>query len=189
VNRNAFWTLSSIIVFWLLYPLSGGAEEPPRPQSALPPSADFQPLLSAFAFREDVTAFVETVGAEKRDESTLRVRVPAALFFRRDRADLTPDGKTALTFIIKILWEYHPQMLRVESFTDDRPTFTPQYPSNWFLSAARAVNIGLFCVEDLGLPPERLQTAGRGSYAPLAPNDTPEGQALNSRIEIVFIPE
>jgi len=38
-----------------------------------------------------------------------------------------------------------------------------------------------------GIPPTRLEAAGRGEFKPLFNNDTPEQRALNSRAEIVII--
>lgn len=60
--------------------------------------------------------------------------------------------------------------------------------SNWGLSAARAVNVARFFVDDVGIDPTRVSAVGYGEYRPIASNDTPEGRALNRRIEIVLIP-
>jgi chemotaxis protein MotB len=43
-------------------------------------------------------------------------------------------------------------------------------------------------LQDKGLPPEQLAIGGYAFYRPVAPNDTPEGRALNRRIEITLLP-
>jgi chemotaxis protein MotB len=60
------------------------------------------------------------------------------------------------------------------------------FPSNWELSAARATTVVRF-LQDTGIPPERLVATGRAEYAPVAPNDNPEGRQKNRRIEITLI--
>ena len=37
--------------------------------------------------------------------------------------------------------------------------------------------------------PENLTAAGRGEFAPIATNDTPEGKAKNRRIEVILTPK
>jgi chemotaxis protein MotB len=60
------------------------------------------------------------------------------------------------------------------------------FASNWELSAARATTVVRF-LQEAGIAPERLIATGRAEYAPVAPNDTPEGRQKNRRIEITLI--
>jgi chemotaxis protein MotB len=60
------------------------------------------------------------------------------------------------------------------------------FPSNWELSAARATTVVRF-LQEAGIEPERLIATGRAQYAPVAPNDDPEGRQKNRRIEITLI--
>lgn len=75
-----------------------------------------------------------------------------------------------------------PWVLEVDGFTDKRPINTPQFPSNWELSAARAVSVAKYLISQ-GVPPDRLVAAGFGEYHPIDPADTPEAYAKNRRIE------
>jgi chemotaxis protein MotB len=70
-----------------------------------------------------------------------------------------------------------------EGYTDDLPISTPRFPSNWELSAARAVSV-LRIFEDCGYPVDLLSAVGYGEYRPIAPNDSPEGRERNRRIEL-----
>lgn len=75
-----------------------------------------------------------------------------------------------------------PWVLRIDGHTDRRPISTPQFPSNWELSAARAIAVAKLLVEQ-GVSPNRLLAAGFGEYAPLDPGDTEEAYRRNRRIE------
>jgi chemotaxis protein MotB len=43
--------------------------------------------------------------------------------------------------------------------------------------------------ENNGIRKQNLTAAGRGEYAPLMSNDTPDGKAKNRRIEIILTPK
>lgn len=59
---------------------------------------------------------------------------------------------------------------------------------NYDLSTRRAASIVARLVE-LGVPPELLEARGYGPSRPIAPNDTPEGRALNRRVDFqIMVP-
>lgn len=74
----------------------------------------------------------------------------------------------------------------VEGNTDNAPVFYGgDYANNWELSLYRALSlIKLFT--DQGNDPDRFSATGYAEYNPLFPNDTPEHQAANRRVEIVI---
>ena len=74
-------------------------------------------------------------------------------------------------------------MLRVDGHTDVRPISSPQYKSNWELSADRAISVVQYLVS-LGVPPQRLVAAGFGEFQPLDPAATEEAYRRNRRIEL-----
>lgn len=75
-----------------------------------------------------------------------------------------------------------PWVLRVDGHTDERPIATAQFPSNWHLSAARAIAVVNY-LKDAGVPPQRLLAAGFGEFQPIDPGTTQEAYARNRRIE------
>lgn len=77
--------------------------------------------------------------------------------------------------------------VRIEGHTDNLPIKTAQYPSNWELSTARAVNVLRHFIETQDIPPQRLSAVGFGEYRPLASNDSPQQRAKNRRVEIIFL--
>lgn len=70
-----------------------------------------------------------------------------------------------------------------EGYTDDLPISTPRFPSNWELSAARAVSV-LKLFIGCGYPQDLLSAVGFGEFHPIAPNDDPQGRERNRRIEL-----
>ncbi|MBC7105712.1 MAG: OmpA family protein, partial [Firmicutes bacterium] len=80
-----------------------------------------------------------------------------------------------------------PNYIRVEGHTDDLPINTPQFPSNWDLSTARANTVVKELIDGLGFPPERLAAVGYGEYRPRVPNDSDYHRQLNRRVDIVVL--
>lgn len=77
--------------------------------------------------------------------------------------------------------------IRVEGNTDNVPISTSQFPSNWELSAARAVGVARYLVEKDGLNPKRIYVAGYGEFRPRVANDTEEHRQSNRRVDIVVL--
>jgi outer membrane protein OmpA-like peptidoglycan-associated protein len=75
----------------------------------------------------------------------------------------------------------HPR-LRVEGHTDD--SGNPQYNIDLSYRRARAV---VEYLKRQGIEADRLEYVGRGSADPLGPNTSPEGRALNRRVEFVLL--
>ena len=75
--------------------------------------------------------------------------------------------------------------ITIEGHTDNIPIKTPQFPSNWELSAVRATTV-LRLFVDNGVVPEHLTAIGYGDTRPVEPNDTVEGRARNRRVSILI---
>src|SRR3989442_1085462 len=65
---------------------------------------------------------------------------------------------------------------------------TQRYPTNWELSAARAINVARY-LQKQGIEPAKLSAAAFGEFKSVADNATLEGRAKNRRIEIVLVPK
>ena len=76
-----------------------------------------------------------------------------------------------------------PWILQVDGHTDSRPIQTARFPSNWELSAARAISVVNFLIA-LGIPPERLSATGYGEFQPLDDRDDEIAYRRNRRIEL-----
>jgi chemotaxis protein MotB len=119
----------------------------------------------------------------------LTVNVVDKILFDSGQAALKPAGVRVLQQIGDILKSAADKDIQVEGYTDNVPirgSLAQQFPSNWELSTARANTVLHFLQDKAGIPGERLSAVGYGEYRPIASNDTPEGRALNRRIQIVL---
>jgi chemotaxis protein MotB len=73
-------------------------------------------------------------------------------------------------------------VLRIDGHTDVRPINTPQFPSNWELSAARAISVAKYLISQ-GVPSKRLVPAGFGEFSPIDPGTGEDAYRRNRRIE------
>ncbi|MGU3406404.1 peptidoglycan -binding protein [Methylobacterium brachiatum] len=76
-----------------------------------------------------------------------------------------------------------PWVLRVDGHTDARPINTSQFPSNWALSAARAIAVVQY-LAGKGIPPQHILAGAFGEFQPLDAGTTEEAYAKNRRIEM-----
>jgi chemotaxis protein MotB len=111
------------------------------------------------------------------------------ILFDSGSADLSPVGQIELQRFAGALSEVSATIpndidwvLRVDGHTDVRPINTAEFPSNWHLSAARAIAVLEF-LTSRGIPPQRLVAAGFGEFQPLDANSTDAAYRRNRRIE------
>ena len=113
------------------------------------------------------------------------VDINASALFEPGEAALQRNAARTLGAVAKVL-EAGTQAIEVEGHTDDIPIFTPQFPSNWELSAARASSVVRLFIEQ-GVVAERLRAVGLASYHPLVSNDTADGRSRNRRVTVTII--
>ena len=75
--------------------------------------------------------------------------------------------------------------ITVEGHTDNIPINTPQFPSNWELSGARASSVVRLFI-DVGIDARRLTATGFADQRPVADNVTPDGRQRNRRVAITI---
>jgi len=80
--------------------------------------------------------------------------------------------------------------LRIVGHTDNvrisRPATLAEHKTNLHLSAHRAISV-FNVLRGSGIPPARMEVAGRGEYQPIVSNQ-PGGTAQNRRVEIFLVP-
>lgn len=140
---------------------------------------------------EDVLAneeMLSNVEIEVRAEGlviTIDQRYPH-VFFKSGDAYIKKVGHPILDEIGKFIKGLSND-IRVRGHTDNRPISTPKFPSNWELSAARAISVLRHLQRVTGFPPDRFSAAGYGPYRPIDSNDTPYGRSRNRRVEIILL--
>jgi chemotaxis protein MotB len=121
----------------------------------------------------------------------LTVNMVDAILFDSGKAEIKADGLVVLGKVIEILKSVNDKAIRIEGHTDAIPitgTLAQRYPTNWELSAARAINVARY-LQKQSIDPAALSAAGFGEFKPVADNSTVEGRAKNRRIEIVLVPK
>jgi len=111
------------------------------------------------------------------------------VLFGSGSATLGVQGQIQLTRLAETLNEIAATIptdinwvLRVDGHTDANPINTPRFPSNWELSAARAIQVAKFLIA-AGLPAERLAPTGFGEFHPIEVGNSELALRRNRRIE------
>ncbi len=111
------------------------------------------------------------------------------VLFASGAAQLEDAGRGQLLRLARALREISESIpaeidwvLRIDGHTDVRPISTARFPSNWELSAARAMSVVRFMVAQ-GIPARRMIAAGFGEFNPLDRALTEEAFRRNRRIE------
>lgn len=163
----------------------------PRPPSQISPST-VVPVKLAGLMKEIERKLVKEGRIEKDkvnfkiDERGLVITFLDNVFFDLGKADLRTEMFPVLDALAESLSEID-NHIRIEGHTCNLPINTPRFPSNWELSAARAIAVLRYFIEKKGVSPQRLIAVGYGEYQPLAPNDSEENRRKNRRVEIVIL--
>ncbi|MCH8239897.1 MAG: OmpA family protein, partial [Proteobacteria bacterium] len=114
----------------------------------------------------------------------------AEVLFPTGSDEMNPEGGAQIAKIAIAITQLEKQIpkeinwvLRVDGHTDVRPITSPEFPSNWELSSARAISVVRQLI-DAGVPASRLVAAGFGEFQPIDSGDTEEAYRRNRRIEL-----
>ena len=172
---------------------------PPAPDSATADQTAVQSTMDADAPSTSLLEIVNrlksqgTANIEQKGDRITTLEMNSAAFFGSGSATLSDSGKSILQNVTANLKSdtYKDYQITVEGHTDDSPISTPQFPSNWELSTARASAVVHFFLEQ-GLSAKKLRAAGYADTFPIAPNRDasgnviPENQARNRRVVILL---
>lgn len=111
------------------------------------------------------------------------LNMPGHVTFATNSADISSNFYEVLDSVAIVLNEFEKTYVDVIGHTDS----TGPYDFNMDLSRRRAQSVADYLMSR-EVVPERLVVTGRGPDQPIASNDTPEGRALNRRVEIVLTP-
>jgi len=119
-----------------------------------------------------------------------RFLFPSDVLFDSGSADIKPDATPQLDKLAAALNELETQIppdiawvMRIDGHTDIKPIATPEFPSNWELSSARAISVVRYLMSQ-GVPANRLVAAGFGEFQPIDTSDSDEALRKNRRIEL-----
>jgi flagellar motor protein MotB len=136
---------------------------------------------------------LQTVSEEVKNDFSIRwnqkrlvLVLGERIAFNVGEADLLPDFQPTLKRIAEFISSQKGYYVTVAGHTDDTPINTTQFPSNWELSAIRAVNVAKFMILN-GVDPHQISTEGYSAYRPIQPNTTDQNRHANRRVEITLI--
>ncbi len=127
----------------------------------------------------------DTVAGAKVDEYGCEIKeivVLKGVYFDTDESVLTTKAQYTLQGVAEILHKNSEIIVDVVGHTDNRGT----YDYNQQLSKLRAEAVRDYLI-DLGISAERLKIKGFGYDRPASDNSTPEGRAINRRVELHVI--
>jgi chemotaxis protein MotB len=127
----------------------------------------------------------------ERLRNMVRVDMIDEILFDSGEATLKPAGIEVLRRVGAVLKKVEDKLVVVQGHTDNVPIIgrlAERFPTNWELSAARAVNVTRFLQDEVEIDPERLSASAFSEFQPRADNATDEGRQKNRRIEILLAP-
>jgi outer membrane protein OmpA-like peptidoglycan-associated protein len=101
-----------------------------------------------------------------------------AVTFEFNSIKITRESEPIIDYIVEALKQNPDLVLEIRGFTDN----TGSDAVNLRMSKKRAMSVKQLLV-DQGIAPTRLITTAMGHQNPVATNSTPEGRALNRRVE------
>jgi chemotaxis protein MotB len=143
-------------------------------------------------YRSDFFGRLRTILGARPDVRVVgdRFVFQSEVFFDSGQAVLKPEGREELDKLAGALLDLERQIpgeiawvLRVDGHTDVRPIASAQFPSNWELSAARAIAVVQHLIGK-GVSPNRLVAAGFGEHQPLDAAKSDDAFRRNRRIEL-----
>ena len=148
------------------------------------------------AKKKAVSLFAPDVKSNKititSDERGLIITLLSDNFFEEGSAELNiNDTRETLLRLADFFRsdELKGRRFRIEGHTDSTPVAENSiFPSNWELSATRAVNV-LHYLADYGVRENDFSVAGYSDTRSKFSNDTAEGRAYNRRVDIIILDE
>ena len=153
--------------------------------TALPP--ELNTLLEDFAKANP--------GLVTYDKEKGIVKFSSDLLFNKGSDEVTSSAASAIKSLCGIMNSPEAQNfdIIIAGHTDDIPIQKPEtlklHPSNWYLSADRAISVEKI-MEANNISPSRMSVRGFGEYRPVVPNAPNKGGAEeNRRVEIYIVPK
>ena len=121
------------------------------------------------------------------DQQQLKIVISDNTLFPSGSAQLKSESRQLAGTISELLEQYPNYEVIVSGHTDNVPIRTSQFPSNFHLSAERALTFMAVLLENEDVGEQRFSSVGYGEYKPVASNDTAAGRAQNRRVEVSIV--
>ena len=134
--------------------------------------------------RELVKDNIDPNSLVRGDTKTILFKIPSSDLFGPGSAKLVEGASKLILTTIQDEMKDGVKQVIIDGHTDNVPTKTAIYPSNWELSSARASSVARFIIEKMRYPAKLLVVSGYGSERPVKPNSSDDNRASNRRVEI-----
>ncbi len=135
--------------------------------------------LRAHGLEDDVKATID-------DRGLVLSLVSRHVVFAADVASLTARGQLVVDTLAPVLKDL-PDKLQIDGHTNQVKVKPALYPTDWELSAARAVTVLRRLGEKWRIPGARMTASAYGHERPLVDPSKPGSQAVNKRVDIVIL--
>jgi chemotaxis protein MotB len=124
-----------------------------------------------------------------RLQNAIQVTVNGELLFPSGGWEMPAEAKATIAKIAAILAPQQTTKINVNGYTDNTPIgpvlMREGVTSNLVLSQKRADTVMQYLISQ-GVKPDMVSAQGFGEASPVASNSTPQGRALNRRVEITI---
>jgi chemotaxis protein MotB len=159
----------------------------PAPAVALPPQVVPAPVAAPAPPPDPLLAKLEEAGIEvRREPRGLVASLPQSILFGPGDDRVAAAALPLIARLASILGDI-PNQVIVVGHSDSAPIHSQRFQNNWQLSVARGMRVLELLAQKYQIDEKRLSVSGDGSNRPAEPNDTPEGRALNRRVELVIL--
>lgn len=128
------------------------------------------------------------ISTDKNNQYVM-ISLSGSILFDSGSEEIREGALPILSRVSEILKQYSGKRIKIEGHTDNNPINNSDYPSNLWLSTARATKVLEYFVDEKGLKPDNLEASGRGELDPVSDNSTADGRAKNRRVEIKIYSE
>jgi len=155
---------------------------------------DGRPYLDAYAratelFKPEIKNKMVRIEDQERG---VVISLVGESYFPSKSAELTDETKMILAKIAKLIRglnsfiriEGHSDELQIMADTSDEPVW---FSSDWELAGLRAIHVLRYLSEAEDIEPGKLSATSYGRYRKISSSETPEGKAINRRVDIIII--
>jgi len=127
-------------------------------------------------------ASLAEIARVKEEQRGMVITLDGSVLFASGKSTLLPIAEQRLSQVAEVVQQQDDsKQVTVEGHTDSVGTDD----NNMRLSQARADAVRVFLISK-GVPTSRIKSVGRGESVPVGDNKTPDGRAMNRRVEIII---
>lgn len=166
-------------------PMAPAAQEDDYTEQTVSSSAD---IFDWSVLKSEIKDFIADAGMShdvsiELAEDEILLSFKDSVPFASGKATIRPQALPVLEKVAAVAASRPAMRIEVNGHTDDRPISTPEFPSNWELSSARASRVARYLIEQ-GVDASRIEVQGFAYHRPRAPNENLMGRKANRRVEI-----